>query len=83
MNVICIWDVVIVFIVSNVFIIKSKRDRFLCGITCRWCMRSWILKTGFLGVGVDNSERLFLLKQSISLPMVQNSTNNQKYYKKE
>ena len=33
---ICIWGVVLVLIGSNVFIIKSRWDRCLCRITCRF-----------------------------------------------
>ena len=40
-------------------------------------------KTGFFSVGVDNFDRLFSEKRPISLPMVQNSTNNLKYDKRE
>ena len=38
-------------------------------------------KTGFLSVEVDGFDRWFLEKIPISLPMVQNSTKNQKYDK--
>ena len=38
-------------------------------------------KTGFFSVGVDNFDQLFLLKQPMSLPLVQNSTKNRKYDK--
>ena len=38
-------------------------------------------KTGFFGVGVDNFDRLFLLKRLMSLPMVKNGNKNLKYDK--
>ena len=38
-------------------------------------------KTGFISVGLDNFELLFLLKWPMSLPIVQNSTKNRKYDK--
>ena len=38
-------------------------------------------KTGFLSVEVDSSDRLFLKKRPISLPMVQISTIQKKYDK--
>ena len=38
-------------------------------------------KPGFLSVGVDNFDWLFLYKRPISLPMVENSNKNQKYDK--
>ena len=38
-------------------------------------------KTGFLSVGVDSSDRLYLEKRPISLPMVQISTIKRKYGK--
>ena len=38
-------------------------------------------KTGFLSVGVDSFNQLFLKKRPISLPMVQISTKKRKYDK--
>ena len=38
-------------------------------------------KTGFLNVGVDIFDRLYLKERTISLPMVPMSTINQKYDK--
>ena len=40
-------------------------------------------KTSFFNVGVDNFDRSFFVKRPISFPMVQNSTDNQKYDKWE
>ena len=40
-DVIYIWDVVLVLTGSNVFIIKLRRDRCSCQMTCRWCLRIW------------------------------------------
>ena len=39
-------------------------------------------KTGFLSVGVDDFDRLYLKERPISLPMVQISTITRKYDKR-
>ena len=36
-------------------------------------------KPSFLSVGVDSFDQLYLYKQPISLPMVENSNKNQEY----
>ena len=38
-------------------------------------------KTGFLSVGVDSFDQLFLYKRPIFLPVVENITKNSKYDK--
>ena len=40
-------------------------------------------KPGFLSVGVNSSDRLFLYKLPMSFPMVENSNKNRKYDKWE
>ena len=78
-DVIHIWGVVLVLIYSAVFIIKVRWDGFSCQIVCRWCMISEEDKTGFLTVGVDIFDRLYLKEQPIFFPMVKISTIKRRY----
>ena len=52
-DVIYIWDVVLVLIVSNVYIIKSRRDRCSFELLADDAWESEYDKTGFFSVVVD------------------------------
>ena len=59
-DVIYIWDVVLVLIVSNVYIIKSRRDRCSFELLADDAWESEYDKTGFFSVVVDIFDHLFL-----------------------
>ena len=83
LDVIYIWGVVLFLIGSNVFTIKSRRDRCSRELIADDVWEAEDDKTCFLSVGVDSFDRLCLWKRPISLFMVQNSNRNLKYNKWE
>ena len=82
LDVIYILDFILVLIGSNVFIIKSRDEIDFC--VELFADDVWEAdddKPGFLSVVVDSIDPLFLYKLPMSLPVVENSNKNRKYYK--
>ena len=80
-DVICIWGVVI-FLFLLMPLLSSWDDMDVCVKLLAddlWAAEDD--KPGFLSVGVDSFDWLFLYKRPMPLPMVMNSNKNRKYDK--
>ena len=73
---ICIWDVVLVLIGSNVLLSSLYEIDVRVKFLTNYVWEAENDKIGFFSVGVDSFDQLCLKNISISLPVVKNGTKN-------